>query len=364
VRNKTIHARDFDPGAAGLPQLNLMAAGWHPKTAGEGLAGQAADCGIEVTAVSACVTGALRAVTCEGSIPAERTVKGRGQDPGWRRPAAERLDQLLALPMLILTVAFLAVMVVPVIYPDLPPGARPTLAAIDLGIWAAFLAEYLARLFVAPNRFAFILHNPFDLLLVVIPVLRPLRLLRSVTLIRAARLARIGAGAGFAVRESRVRLASRAALLAAGSAAILILATAVMELDVERTAAKANITTFSDALWWAVSTITTVGYGDHYPVTAAGRAIGITLMIAGVGIFGVVAASAAAWFISAGQEQDKQQQADTIAALTAEITALRQTVAELSARLASQPRRSVRQVPSHHRRTDPAHAGRPTHPRT
>ena len=77
----------------------------------------------------------------------------------------------------------------------------------------------------------------------------------------------------------------------------MILATAVMKLDVERAAAKGNITTFSDALWWAVSTITTVGYGDHYPVTTAGRAIGIALMIVGVGIFGVVAASAAAWFI-------------------------------------------------------------------
>jgi voltage-gated potassium channel len=272
-----------------------------------------------------------------------------GEVPGWRRPAAERLDQLLALPMLVLTVVFLVVMVLPVVYPDLSPGARATLAAIDLGIWAAFLAEYLARLFVAPNRLAFILHNPFDLLLVVIPVLRPLRLLRSVTLIRAARLVRIGAGAGRLVRESRIRLASRAALLATGSAAILILATAVMELDVERAAARANITTFSDALWWAVSTITTVGYGDHYPVTAAGRAIGIVLMIAGVGIFGVVAASAAAWFISAGQEADRHQQADTITALTAEITALRQTVSELSARLAAPPRRPARDRLAHHR---------------
>jgi voltage-gated potassium channel len=239
--------------------------------------------------------------------------------------------------MLVLTVVFLVVLVLPVAYPELPPGVRATLAAADLGIWAAFLAEYLARLFAAPNRLAFILHNPFDLLLVVVPVLRPLRLLRSITLIRAARLTRIGAGAGRVVRESRLRLASRAALLAAASAATLILATAVMELDVERTAPKANITTFSDALCWAVSTITTVGYGDHYAVTRAGRAIGIALMIAGVGIIGVVAASAAAWFISADQEQGRQRQAETINTLTADIITLRQSVAELSAHLATQP---------------------------
>ena len=266
-----------------------------------------------------------------------KTMKRHGQVPGWRRPAAERLDQLLALPMLALTVVFLADLVLPVLYPDMPPTARATLGPIDLGIWAAFLAEYLARLFVAPNRVAFILHNPLDLLLVVIPVLRPLRLVRSVTLIRALRLTRIGAGTGSVVRQSRLRLASRAALLAAGSATIMILAASVMELDAERGAVHANITTFGDALWWAVSTITTVGYGDHYPVTAAGHAIAIVLMIVGVGMFGVVAASASAWFISADQEEDRHQQADTLTTLTVEIAALRQTVSELSAHLASGP---------------------------
>ena len=212
--------------------------------------------------------------------------------------------------MLVLTVVFLAVLVLPVLYPDLPPGARAALGAIDLVIWAAFLAEYLARLFVAPDRLAFVRRNLLDLLLVVIPVLRPLRLLRTVTLIRAARLTRIGAGAGRVARQCRMRLASRAALLAAGSATILILAAAVMELDVERAAATANITTFADALWWAVTTITTVGHGDHYPVTAAGHVIGMALMIVGVGMFGIVAASAAAWFISADQDDDRHQHAE------------------------------------------------------
>lgn len=267
----------------------------------------------------------------------------RGQVPSWRRPTAERLDQLLALPMLVLTGVFLVVMVLPVLYPDLPPQARAALAATDLGIWAAFLVEYLVRLFVAPNRIRFIVNNVFDLLLVVIPVLRPLRLLRSVRLLRAARLIRIGAAAGVIVRESRVRLASRTALLAVGSAAILILAAAVMELDVERAAAKANITTFSDAVWWAVSTVATVGYGDHYPVTSAGRAIGIMLMVAGVGIFGVTAAAAAAWFVKADQEEDKQQQAETITALTAEITALREAISQVQDALAKpEPSQQVR----------------------
>jgi voltage-gated potassium channel len=272
-------------------------------------------------------------------------VKRRGQAPGWRRPMADRLDQLLALPMLVLTVVFLVVLMLPVLYPGLPPGARAALGAIDLAIWAAFAAEFLARLFVAPDRLAFIRRNLFDLLLVVLPMLRPLRLLRSVTLIRAARLTRIGAGTGRLVQQSRMRLASRAALLAAGSATILILAAAVMELDVERAAATANITTFGNALWWAVSTITTVGYGDHYPVTAAGHAIGIALMIVGVGMFGVVAASAAAWFISADQDEDRHQHASAITTLTAEITALRQTVSELSARLPAQPQRPAGETP-------------------
>ncbi len=62
-----------------------------------------------------------------------RTVRRNSQIPGrWQR-AAERLDQLLVLPMLVLTLAFLAVLILPVLVPDLPPGAREALDAIDLG---------------------------------------------------------------------------------------------------------------------------------------------------------------------------------------------------------------------------------------
>jgi hypothetical protein len=97
-------------------------------------------------------------------------------------------------------------MIIPVINPGLPHEARAAMAAIDLGIWVAFLAQHLARLYVTPDRLKFIIRNPLNLLLAVIPVLRPLRLLRAITLIRASRLARVGAAVGVAVREGRVRL--------------------------------------------------------------------------------------------------------------------------------------------------------------
>ena len=96
------------------------------------------------------------------------TARGNNRGPEWRQRAAERLDRVLALPMLVLTLAFLVV-VLPVVVPGLPPGARQALDAADMGIWAAFLAEYLARLQVAPNRLSFIVHNPLDLLLVAVP---------------------------------------------------------------------------------------------------------------------------------------------------------------------------------------------------
>jgi len=66
---------------------------------------------------------------------------------------------------------------------------------------------------------------------------------------------------------------------------------------VEHDAPGATITTFRDAMWWAVVTTTTVGYGDYTPVTAAGRIIATAVMIVGVGLIGTVSASVASWFV-------------------------------------------------------------------
>jgi voltage-gated potassium channel len=78
---------------------------------------------------------------------------------------------------------------------------------------------------------------------------------------------------------------------------------AVAVLDAEQNAPGANITSFGDALWWACTTVTTVGYGDRYPVTTEGRMIAVVLMVVGIGVVGAVTASVAAWMVSRVQQR-------------------------------------------------------------
>jgi voltage-gated potassium channel len=106
---------------------------------------------------------------------------------------------------------------------------------------------------------------------------------------------------------------------------------ALAVLDAERDAPNATITNFGDALWWAVTTITTVGYGDRYPVTTEGRLIAGALMVAGIALVGVITASLASWFVQRIGEMasaEEQTQA-TVDALLDEVRALRREVEKL-----------------------------------
>jgi voltage-gated potassium channel len=85
---------------------------------------------------------------------------------------------------------------------------------------------------------------------------------------------------------------------------------------------EANIKTAEDAIWWALTTITTVGYGDRYPVTSEGRVVAGVLMCAGVGLFGLFSGLLAAWFVAPHQQEKRE-----------EVEALREEVAQLQATL-------------------------------
>jgi voltage-gated potassium channel len=190
--------------------------------------------------------------------------------------------------------------------------------------WGIFAVDYAANLWLSTGRWDWFIRNLHELLIVALPLLRPLRLLRLVTLLSVLH------------RTLGDSLRGRVVTYVAGSAAMLVFVGALAVLDVEQSAPDAKILTFGDALWWAMTTITTVGYGDMYPVTPIGRMVAAALMMSGIAVLGVVTASIASWLVqrvedTAETTADAMEEPirEEVADLVAEITSLRREIAEL-----------------------------------
>jgi voltage-gated potassium channel len=113
---------------------------------------------------------------------------------------------------------------------------------------------------------------------------------------------------------------AESAFLASMLVCLLIIVTcSIAVIQFERPAG-GNIATPEDAMWWAVSTMTTVGYGDRFPVTSEGRMIAIFLMAAGVGAFGTLSGLMASWFLSPEAEEATSER-DELKAMLVEIQA-------------------------------------------
>ena len=192
--------------------------------------------------------------------------------------------------------------------------------------WGIFAVDYLANLWLAPDRGSWFVRNLHELLIVALPFFRPLRLLRLVTLLSVLH------------RTLGDTLRGRVVTYVVGSATMLVFVGALAVLDVEQSAPEAKVLTFGDALWWAITTITTVGYGDMYPVTPLGRMVAAALMMSGIAVLGVVTASIASWLVQrvedtaeAAAEAEEPVRAE-VAELVAEIALLRRDIAELKDR--------------------------------
>ena len=229
--------------------------------------------------------------------------------------------------MLVLSLAIIPLLVIPLVT-DLSRPVANTFLALDWAIWAAFAIEYLVRMYLAPRRFHFFRNNLFDLAIVALPFLRPLRVFRSA---REARLLQTGRAVSFLGRATQTarEILTRHKLhyvLLAGIG--LVLVGAVLTRELEHAAPGSTIKTFPDAVWWAISTAATVGSSTS-PVTPGGRAVAVVLMLFGLGVFGLLAASFASFFIGERAEEQKEEMDPKIAEALHRLARIESTLARL-----------------------------------
>jgi voltage-gated potassium channel len=223
-------------------------------------------------------------------------------------------------PLTGLTLAFLVGYAWQVLDTSLTPGARGALDVVLTGIWLLLGVDYLVRLALARRRWRFVRQHLLDLLILVLPMFRPLRALRVVTVI------------GVLNRQLRDDFRGRVPIYVGATVGLVGFVAALAVLEAERNAPDASITTFGEAVWWTITTISTVGYGDRYPVTVEGRMIAATLMVAGIALLGVVTASIAAWFVE-NVRRAGEQVSEEVEEVSSDVEATQAQLAEVLAEL-------------------------------
>ena len=193
----------------------------------------------------------------------------------------------------VLALTFLFAFSYPAFTESISDSTNQILGIIQWVCWVAFAIDLMFGLVTSENKFLYMKRHPLEIASVLLPFLRPLRLMRVISFGGLA-LQKIAVGRQFAIT---VKVAITTVFVAY-IAAVQITIT-------ERAVEGSNIKNFADGFWWAITTVTTVGYGDRYPTTTEGRLLAVMLMFMGISLVGVITASVAAWFVKMSQDAEK-----------------------------------------------------------
>ena len=186
----------------------------------------------------------------------------------------------------------------------LPASIKQILTEFDYGVALIFLVDFLFRLLRAPKKLEYMRTWGWLDMLSAVPIpffsiFRIVRVIRVTITLRKMRLKD--------VERSITKHPARSTIIATGFLAFLVMVSgSAIMLAVEKGDPSANIRTGGDALWWAIVTMATVGYGDKYPVTGGGRITATIVMAVGIVIFGVLSSYLASTFISSNEAQAKE----------------------------------------------------------
>jgi voltage-gated potassium channel len=244
-------------------------------------------------------------------------------------PRIAAWDAKVDWPLTGLAVAFLGLYTWQVLDTGLDAGTHEAIDLVLTSIWVLFGLDYAVRIALARNRRRFVGAHLLDLAILLLPMIRPLRALRVITVI------------GVLNRQLRDDARGRIAIYVGATVALVAFVAALAVLEAERNAPDASITTFGEALWWTITTLSTVGYGDRYPVTVEGRLVAATLMVAGIALLGVVTASIAAWFVEnlrraqSEVSEEVEEVSSDVEATQAQLAVVLAELRTISARLAA-----------------------------
>jgi voltage-gated potassium channel len=215
-----------------------------------------------------------------------------------------RIARAFEWPMIVL-----AVLVIPALVMEeraLTPEVRTAGVVLNWIIWVAFLVEFLVR-WGSDRRWSYPRRAWFDVLLIVVTppfgVPEAIQGMRVLRVLRLLRLFRAFGVAAMALRLGR-RHFGKQQFHFVGLVAIATVVLGAVGIYVAEGGENRTISGFGDALWWAIVTATTVGYGDVSPVTLEGRLIAVALMVTGIGVIGVFTATVASFFFEHGQHSE------------------------------------------------------------
>lgn len=293
-----------------------MAAAPVPGAPGEGGEGGATGQGTQVRAVSAvvespAVSAGTDAVSAGTEEPEDTPEARAAREERERRRAyhvetrKDQWERAVEIPLAIGAFVFLAAYALPILWLDASGWVVRLCTVVVQVVWLALIADYEVRFVLARHKMRFFWHNVPDLLVLLLPVIRQLRILRLVALLPI--IDRAG------VRTLRGRVVT----YVAGGSLLIFFVGSLALTKTEAGAAGATIRSFGDALWFSVATMTTVGYGDVYPVTTTGKFIASGLMLGGLALVGTIAATIASYLVSKVSTDDDDAAASSAASAAA-----------------------------------------------
>ena len=254
------------------------------------------------------------------------TVAG-AKPSGGRHDVVDQIEEMTKYPMALLGIAWLIVAII-VLTTDVKGSASISLVGALFVLWVIMLIEYLVRLVISPDSRGYLKRRWAEPATVVLPVLQGWHLIGIEKM-------------SLLLHEGELRLEAilkhHSLFRVLIAACVTLLTGAWLVMLFEENAKTSNIHSYPEALWWAIVTVTTVGYGDRYPVSPGGRVVAAVLMLVGIGLIGVLTATVASVFIREHTDANKETFKKGHADLGQQLAVISDRLADVERRLGATP---------------------------